>query len=64
MSATKSDIVASSSSPNPNDSIERLNNFDLRLQALSQHLMPMHVEDNETQYDPYDDTYDRQSMCY
>ena len=38
MSATKSDIVASSSSPNLNDPIERLNNFDLRLQALSQDL--------------------------
>ena len=38
MSATKSDIVASSSSPNPNDPTERLNNFDLRLQALSQDL--------------------------
>ena len=38
MSATKSDIIASSSSPNPNDPIERLNNFDLRLQVLSQDL--------------------------
>ena len=36
MSATKSDIVASSSSPNTKDPIERLNNFDLRLQVLFQ----------------------------
>ena len=38
MSATKSNTVESSSSPNTKDSIERLNNFDLRLQALSQDL--------------------------
>ena len=38
MSATKSDIVASSSSLNLNDPTERLNNFDLRLEALSQDL--------------------------
>ena len=38
MSATKSDIVASSSSPNTNDPTERLNNFYLRLQVLSQNL--------------------------
>ena len=38
MSATKSDIFASFSSPNTNDPIERLNNFDLRLQAFSQDL--------------------------
>ena len=38
MSATKSDIVSSSSSPNINDQTERLNNFDLRLQALSHDL--------------------------
>ena len=38
MSAIKSDIVSSSSSPNTNDPTERLNNFDLRLQALSQDL--------------------------
>ena len=36
MSATKRDIVSSSSSPNINDPTERLNNFDLRLQALFQ----------------------------
>ena len=36
MSAIKSDIVASSSPPNTKDPTERLNNFELRLQALSQ----------------------------
>ena len=57
MSATKSDIVASSSSPNPNDSIERLNNFDLRLQALSQDLndslvcITRHHDANNAQFD-------------
>ena len=38
MSATKSDIVESSFSPNTKDPTERLNNFDLILQALSQDL--------------------------
>ena len=38
MSGTKSDIVASSSSPNTKDSTEILNNFDLTLQVLSQDL--------------------------
>ena len=38
MSTTKSDIVASSSSLNTKDPTERLNNFDLRLQAFSQDL--------------------------
>ena len=38
MSATKSDTIESSSSPNINDSTERLNNFDLKLQVLSQNL--------------------------
>ena len=57
MSATKSDIVASSSSPNPNDPIERLNNFDLRLQALSQDLndslvcITRHHDANNAQFD-------------
>ena len=57
MSATKSDIVASSSSPNPNDPIERLNNFDLRLQALSQDLNDSlvciihHHDANKAQFD-------------
>ena len=36
MSAIKNDTVESSSSPNTKDATERLNNFDLRLQALSQ----------------------------
>ena len=44
MSATKSDIVASSFSLNPNDPIERLNNFDLRLQALSQDLNEIRID--------------------
>ena len=38
MSATKNDIVESSSSSNTKDLTKRLNNFDLRLQALSQDL--------------------------
>ena len=38
MPATKSDIVEPSSSPNTQDPTERLNNFDLRLQAFSQDL--------------------------
>ena len=36
MSTSKSDIVAFSYSPNTKDPTERLNNFDLRLQAFSQ----------------------------
>ena len=57
MSATKSDIVASSFSPNPNDPIERLNNFDLRLQVLSQDLndslvcITRHHDANNAQFD-------------
>ena len=57
MSATKNDIVASSSSPNPNDPTERLNNFDLRLQALSQDLndslvcITHHHDANKAQFD-------------
>ena len=57
MSATKNDIVASSYSPNPNDPIERLNNFDLRLQALSQDLndslvcITRHHDVNNAQFD-------------
>ena len=56
MSATKSDIVASSTSPNPNDPTERLNNFDLRLQALSQDLNSLfcitrHHDANKAQFD-------------
>ena len=57
MSATKSDIAASSSSPNPNDRTERLNNFDLRLQILSQYLtdslvcITHHHNVNKAQFD-------------
>ena len=57
MSATKSDIVASSTSPNPNDPTERLNNFYLRLQALSQDLndslvcITLHHDANKAQFD-------------
>ena len=57
MSATKSNIVVSSSSSNPNDPIERLNNFDLRLQALSQDLnnslvcITRHHDANNVQFD-------------
>ena len=57
MSATKSDIVSSSSSPSTNDPTERLNNFDLRLQALSQYLndslvcITCHHEANKAQFD-------------
>ena len=57
MSAIKSDIVASSSSPNPNDPTERLNNFDLRLQVLSQDLndslvcITHHHDANNAQFD-------------
>ena len=57
MSATKSDIVASSSSPKTSDPIERLYNFDLRLQALSQDLndspvcITRHHDANKAQFD-------------
>ena len=57
MSTTKSDIVASSSSPNTKDPTKRLNNFDLRLQALSQDLndslvcITSHHNANKTQFD-------------
>ena len=57
MSAIKSDIVASSSSPNTKDPIERLNNFDLRLQAFSQDLndclvcITCHHDANKAQFD-------------
>ena len=57
MSATKSDTVESSSSPNIKDPIERLNNFDLRLQALSQDLndslvcITRHHDANKAQFD-------------
>ena len=57
MSAIKSDIVASSSSPNTKYPIERLNNFDLRLQVLSQDLndslvcITRHHDANKAQFD-------------
>ena len=57
MLATKSDIVASSSSPNPNDPTKKLNNFDLRLQALPQDLndslvcITRHHDANKAQFD-------------
>ena len=57
MSATKSDIVASSSSPNTKDQTERLNNFGLRLQVLTQDLndslvyITRHRDANKTQFD-------------
>ena len=56
MSATKSDNVEPSSSPNTKDPIERLNNFDLRLQVLSQDLndslvcITRHHDANKTQF--------------
>ena len=57
MSAIKNDIVASSSSPNSKYLIERLGNFDLRLQALSQYLnvnlvsITGHNDANKAQFD-------------
>ena len=57
MSATKSVMVSSSSSPNINDPTERLNNFDLRLQVLSHDLndslvcITCHHDANKAQFD-------------
>ena len=57
MSTTKSNTDESSSSPNTKDLTERLNNFDLRLQALSQDLndslvyINRHHDANKTQFD-------------
>ena len=56
MSATKSDIVESSSSPNTKDPTMRLNNFELRLQDLSQDLNDIlvcitHHDANKAQFD-------------
>ena len=57
MSATKSDIVISSSSPNTKDLTERLNNFDLRLRVLCQDLndslvcITRHHDTNKAQFD-------------
>ena len=57
MSTTKSDPIESTSSPNIKDPTERLNNFDLRLQALSQDLnnslvcITCHHDENKAQFD-------------
>ena len=57
MSATKSDTVESSSSHNTKDPTERLNNFDLRLQTLSQDLndslvyITRHYDTNKIKFD-------------
>ena len=57
MSATKNDLVESSSSLNTKDPTERLNNFDLRLQDLSQYLndslvcITRHHDANKAQFD-------------
>ena len=57
MSVTKSDTVEYSSSPNTNYLIERLSNFDLRLQALSKDLndslvcITYHHDANKAQFD-------------
>ena len=57
MSATKSDTVESSSSPNTKDPTKRLNNFNLILQVLSQDLndslvcITYHHDANKTQFD-------------
>ena len=57
MSVTKSDTVEPSSSPNTKDSTERLNNFELRLQDLSQDLndnlvcITHHHDENKAQFD-------------
>ena len=57
MLATKSGTVESSSSPNTKDPTERLNNFDLRLQALSQDLtnslvcITRHYDANKVKFD-------------
>ena len=57
MSVTESDTVESSSSPNTNYPIKRLNNFDLRLQVLSHTLnnglvcITCHHDANKAQFD-------------
>ena len=57
MSATKSDTVKPYSSPHTKDPTERLNNFDLILQFLSQDLndnlvyMTRHHDANKAQFD-------------
>ena len=57
MSATKSDTTQPSSSPHTKNPTERLNNFDLRLQDLSQDLndslvcITSHHDQNKAQFD-------------
>ena len=57
MSTTKSDNVKSSSTLNTKDPIKRLNNFDLKLRALSQDLndslvcITRHHDANKVQFD-------------
>ena len=57
MSATKSDNVESFSLPNMKDPTKRLNNFDLRLQVLSQDLndslvsITRHHDANKAQFE-------------
>ena len=57
MSATKSDTIESSSSPNTKDPTGRLNYFDLRFQTLSQDLndspvcITRHHDANKSQFD-------------
>ena len=57
MTTTKSNTTESSSSPNTRYSTERLNNFDLRLQVLSQDLndslvyITRHHDENKAQFD-------------
>ena len=70
MSATKSDTVEASSSPNTKDPTERLNNFNLRLQALSQDLndslvyITRHHDANKAQFDSViASTSNLNSMC-
>ena len=70
MSATKSDIVKSFSSPNTKYPTNRLNNFDLRLQALSQDLndslvcITHHHDANKEQFDSITASVSKlNSMC-
>ena len=70
MLATKSDIVASSFSPNTKDPTKRLNNFELRLQVLSQDLnnslvcITHHHDANKAQFDSFTTSVSNlNSMC-
>ena len=70
MSATKSVTVESFSSPNTKAPTERLNNFDLRLQVLSQDLNDSLVcithnhDANKTQFDSVTSSISNlNSMC-